>query len=202
MFGEALLPFIFASFAIEATPGPNMAYLIVLAATEGRRAGYAAVAGVALGLLIVGLLAALGLAAVITASPLLFQILRWGGVAYLLWLAWDTWHEERPESDVFTGRGTRYFRRGLVVNLLNPKAAVFYIAMLPQFVTPDAPIMAQTVTLSLTYVAVATVVHLSLVTLADLAHGTLSTPARRQKVRRIMAVTLVGIAIWFAVKTA
>lgn len=190
------------SFAVEATPGPNMAYLIVLAATEGRRAGYAAVAGVALGLLIVGLLSAFGLAALISASPVLFQILRWAGVAYLLWLAYDAWRPERPEDNAFATSQARYFRRGLIVNLLNPKAAVFYIAMLPQFVSLEGAILEQTVILSLVYVAVATVVHLSLVTLADLAHGTLTVPSRRQTVRRLMALALVAIAVWFAVKTA
>ncbi|MCA0044403.1 LysE family translocator [Celeribacter litoreus] len=202
MFGDGLWAFILASFAIEATPGPNMAYLIVLAATEGRRAGYAAVAGVALGLLIVGLLSALGLAALISASPVLFQALRWAGVVYLLWLAYDAWRPERPEENAFRSKNARYFRRGLIVNLLNPKAAVFYIAMLPQFVSREAAILTQTITLSLVYVAVATVVHASLVTLADMAHGTLTDPVRRKIVRRAMACTLVAIAAWFAFETA
>ncbi|WP_226554641.1 LysE family translocator [Celeribacter naphthalenivorans] len=202
MFGEGLWAFLLTSVAIEATPGPNMAYLIVLAAIEGRRAGYAAVAGVALGLLIVGVLAAMGVAALISASPLAFQVLRWAGVAYLLWLAYDAWRPEKAEPNAFAGKNARYFRRGLIVNLLNPKAAVFYVAMLPQFVSPGGPILTQTITLSVIYVAVATLVHLSLVTLADLAHGTLTDPKRRQIVRRAMALALVAIALWFAIKTA
>ena len=83
--------FALTSFLVELTPGPNMAYLALVAATEGRRPGYAAVAGVALGLAIVGLLAALGLATLIAASPLAYQALRWAGVAYLMWLAWEGW---------------------------------------------------------------------------------------------------------------
>lgn len=197
-----LFAFVLASIAVEATPGPNMAYLIVLAATEGRRAGYEAVAGVALGLLIVGLLAALGVAAAVAASPMLFELLRWAGVAYLVWLAWDAWRPERSEANAFAGRTGRYFRRGLTVNLLNPKAAVFYVAMLPQFVAPGASVFAQTVTLSAVYVAIATLVHLSLVTLATFAHDALADPRRRRGVRRLMALALLGIAAWFAVKTA
>ena len=75
-------------FVIEVTPGPNMAYLAVLSAVKGRRAGYAATAGIALGLMIVGFATALGLAALISNSYLGYEVLRWGGVAYLFWLAW------------------------------------------------------------------------------------------------------------------
>lgn len=200
MFGDALSAFILASMAVELTPGPNMAYLAVLSATEGRRVGYAAVAGVALGLLVVGLLAAFGLTAVISSSPVLFQALRWGGVAYLLWLAWDAWREETAEENEFADSNARYFRRGFVVNVLNPKAGVFYVAMLPQFVNPVASVMVQTVTLSVTFVVVATVIHLAIVVMADLAHGWIGSEAHRKSLRRGMAVALVAIAVWFAFK--
>ena len=199
---ETLAAFALTSLVVEVTPGPNLAYLAVLSATDGRRHGYAAVAGVALGLLIVGLAAALGLATLIAASPILFQMLRWAGVAYLLWLAWDTWREERPEVNEFADSNAKYFKRGLIVNLLNPKAGVFYIAMLPQFVDAAATILPQTIALSLIYVAIATLVHGSIVTLAGALKPVLNSPERRQIVRRIMAVVLVLIAVWFAWSTA
>ena len=82
-------PFLMTALMIELTPGPNMTYLAVVSLGEGKRAGLFAVAGVALGLLISGLVAALGLAAVISESPFLFQLLRWGGVFYLIWLAYQ-----------------------------------------------------------------------------------------------------------------
>lgn len=198
---ETLLSFAIASTLIELTPGPNMAYLAVLAATDGRRHGFAAVAGVALGLLIVGLLAAFGLAALISSSPFLFGILRWGGVAYLLWLAVEAWRPEAPEENEFAASDARYFRRGLVVNLLNPKAGVFYIAMVPGFVNPDGPILAQTLFLSVLFVAIATAVHALIVIMAGAAQPYLSNPQHRQTVRRFMAVALVGIAIWFGWST-
>lgn len=88
---ETLGLFILTSVIVELTPGPNMAWLALVAAAEGRRPGFAAVAGVALGLLIVGLAAAFGLAAAISASPVAWQVLRWGGVAWLLWMAFDGW---------------------------------------------------------------------------------------------------------------
>lgn len=185
---------------IELTPGPNMAYLAVVAATDGRRVGYAAVAGVALGLALVGLAAALGLAAAIQASPVLYQVLRWGGVAYLLWLAWDGWRGANDASE-FAPQGSslrRFFGRGLVTNLLNPKAAVFYVSMLPGFVTPGAPVLPQTLALSATFVLVASGVHLSIVTLAGAAQRLLADPARERVIRRALSLALVAVAGWFA----
>ncbi len=82
-----LAAFAVTSLIIELTPGPNMAYLALIAATEGRRPGYAAVAGVALGLGALGLAAAVGLSALIAEAPVVYQAIRWAGVAYLLWLA-------------------------------------------------------------------------------------------------------------------
>ncbi len=198
---ETLLAFALASAIVELTPGPNMAYLAVLSISEGRRSGMSAVAGVALGLLLVGIAAALGMAALISASPVMYQGLRWGGVFYLLWLAWEAWRPERTEENEFAESNARYFRRGLVVNLLNPKAAVFYIAMLPQFVdTTQAP-LTQTLTLSLLFVLIATAIHASIVILGGTAHGLLHSTARRRKIRRVMAVALVAIALWFLFET-
>jgi threonine/homoserine/homoserine lactone efflux protein len=85
--------FVVASALIELTLGPNMAWLALVAATDGRRPGFAAVAGVALGLGLIGIAAAFGLAALIAAKPALYDALRWGGVIYLLWLAWDGWRD-------------------------------------------------------------------------------------------------------------
>ena len=199
---SAILPaFILSCVLIEITPGPNMAYLAVLVVSEGRRVGYAAVAGVALGLLIVGLLAALGLAALISASPFLFQTLRWGGVVYLLWLAWDTWTGEGKGTNEFADSNRWFFRRGLIVNLLNPKAGVFYVAMLPQFVNPDAPILGQTVILSVTFVLIATLIHGAIVTAAGALRPFLTQTGKRDVVRRVLAVALVVVAIWLAFKT-
>ena len=133
-----LAAFALTALLIELTPGPNMAWLALLAATEGRRLGFAAVAGVALGLSLIGLLAALGLSALLQSQPLAYQALRWAGVAYLLWIAWDTWRGASGDEHG-AGQGASaaaQFRRGLITNLLNPKAAVFYIALLPTFITP------------------------------------------------------------------
>ena len=191
------------SALIEITPGPNMVYLALVAATDGRKPGYAAVAGVTLGLTILAILAALGLAALIDTSPLLYAALRWGGVAYLLWLAWDSWRAavDDIEHAALGSSLSRYFSRGLITNLLNPKAALFYVAVLPSFLTTTTGAMAQTLWLSLIYVVIATFIHAAIVTLAGTAQTALADEKRSQLVRRLLAVALALVALWFAWKT-
>lgn len=198
-----LAAFVLTATIIELTPGPNMAYLAALAATQGRLAGFAAVAGVALGLTIVGVLAALGVGALVQSSPVLWEALRWGGIAYLLWLAYDTWRGEEAVEAAATGALFATFRRGLITNLLNPKAAVFYIAILPQFLSPAASSpMVEAVTYSIIYVAIATAIHAAIVTAAGALQPFFADEARQTVARRGFALTLLGIAIWFAVSTA
>jgi threonine/homoserine/homoserine lactone efflux protein len=197
--GATVALFLGTALLIEVTPGPNMAYLAVLAATEGRRPGLAAVAGVALGLTLLGALGALGLAAVIGASPVLSLALRWAGVAYLLWLAWDAWRDAGAPEDEGLGRTLAgYFGRGLLTNLLNPKAAAFYVTVLPPFLSPAAPALPQTLTLSALYVGVATLVHAAIVLFAGGAARLLTDKAQERRLRRLGAAALAGVALWLA----
>lgn len=204
-FLSSLLGFLLTCTIIELTPGPNMAYLATLSLANGWRAGLAAVAGIAIGLSVYGVAAALGLAALIDQSPLLYETLRWGGVIYLFWLAWDAWTTETeiaPEqagSDVGTMRTA--FRRGLVTNLLNPKAGIFYVAVVPSFVVSAGHVMTQTLVLTGVFAAVATIIHTAIVLLASRLHDLVSDPSRRRPARRIMAIVLAAIAIWFAWST-
>lgn len=185
---------------IELTPGPNMAYLAALTLANGRRAGLAAVAGVAMGLALIGLAAALGFAALVAASPLLWNALRWAGTAYLFYLAWETWREDKETSPAgMQGAAVdrhRYFVRGFVTNVLNPKAALFYVAILPRFLPQDAS-LTDGLLLTGISVAVATVVHVAIVLLAATLHPLLSAPARLRKTRRALAIGLAAIALWF-----
>ncbi|MBS0530049.1 MAG: LysE family translocator [Proteobacteria bacterium] len=201
-----LLAFALTAFIIELTPGPNMAYLAALSLSQGMKAGLAAVAGIALGLSVYGIAAALGLTAIIDSSRLLYELLRWAGVAYLLWLAWEGWTRERETSPSRTGEDQQQpwpaFRRGLITNLLNPKAAVFYVAMLPEFIRDDGrTVLIQTVILSGVYVGIATAVHAVIVIMAGSLQNVVSTADRRRRVRRALALVLVAIAVWFAFST-
>lgn len=199
---DTIAAFALTSFLVELTPGPNMAYLALVAATEGRRRGYAAVAGVALGLAVLGVLAAMGVAALIAASPTAYQALRWAGVGYLLWLAWQGWRgAEAAEGETAAGAPlTVWFRRGVITNLLNPKAAVFYVAVLPEFLLPGDG-FGPGLVLSGIYVGIATAVHAMIVTLAGAAHALLADPVRERLVRRVLSLALVGVAVWLLLRT-
>ena len=182
-----------------------MAYLAALSLSQGVRAGIAAVAGIALGLSVYGVAASLGLSAVIENSTFLYEALRWGGVAYLLWLAWDAWAAEREVAPEAVEGGISpwtAFQRGLITNLLNPKAAVFYVAVLPDFVQVGrGSVAAQTLMLSAIYVGIATAIHLIIVLLASRLQSAIATPEQRRTVRRVLAVLLAAIAVWFAFST-
>jgi threonine/homoserine/homoserine lactone efflux protein len=202
---QLLLSFAVAAILIELTPGPNMAYLAMLSVAHGRRAGLSAVAGIAAGLLGAGLAAALGLAALIDAVPAIYQALRWAGVVYLFWLAWEGWRGSETSAvetrSVGLGGGV-YFRRGLVTNLLNPKAFLFYIAVLPRFVDPSQPVTPQTIVLSLVYVAIATAIHAGIAVLAGATQRLSVVTKHGSAIRRILAVALAGVAVWLAFATA
>lgn len=122
------------------TPGPNMLYLVSRAVTQGRRAGLVSLLGVAAGFAVYLAAAVAGLAAVFTEVPAAHTVLRVAGAAYLLWLAWRT---VRPgAASAFAPRDLpvdgprRLFVMGFVTNLLNPKIAVLYVSLLPQFIDP------------------------------------------------------------------
>lgn len=193
----SLLEFALTSLLIELTPGPNMAYLASLSLTEGRRVGLAAVAGVTLGLALNGMLAVFGLAAIVDGSPLAQAALRYAGAGFLLYLAWDAWRGAGEAEFAGLTRGTA-FRRALLTNLLNPKAAAFYIAVMPLFLPQG---LAAGVGLPLLYVAVyvaiATMVHAALVLFADRLRPYLMSGNNERFVRRLFALALAGIALWF-----
>ncbi|MGL4489484.1 MAG: LysE family translocator, partial [Rhizobiaceae bacterium] len=96
----------------------------------------------------------------------------------------------------------KQFFRGLLNNLLNPKSALFYVAVLPGFVDKDGPLLSQTILLTITYVAIATIIHLGVVTLASTFRLFMSDPKREQIIRRTLSLTLAVFALWFFWSTA
>lgn len=203
-----LIPFVITCLIIELTPGPNMGYLALVSATAGQRAGLATTAGVALGLLIIGIAAALGLAALISNSPFLYQALRWSGIFYLLLLAWEGWHEESETSagntnvdDNTNEEYAKYFFRGLITNLLNPKAGLFYVVVLPGFVDSSTSVTGQLILLSIIYVMIASAIHAAIVILAGSFKQLLDNPDQSRIIRRSLSLILAGIALWFGWST-
>lgn len=194
-----------ASLLIELTPGPNMAYLAVVSAVHGRKAGFCATAGIATGLALIGFIAAFGLAAIIAKSSIIYELLRWAGIAYLLWLAWEGWRdtpEPQLEHVSVIENGAKYFKQGVVTNILNPKAALFYIVVLPTFIDATRHVLSQTLFFSLIYVVIATMVHISIVLLAGTARPFLNNQDKSRIARRFLSVVLALVALWFGYSTA
>ncbi len=194
--------FFLTSLIIELTPGPNMTYLALVSASEGRRTGFATLAGITLGLAIIGAIAAFGLAEAIQTSHVLYETLRWAGAVFLLYLAWESWRDSRDGVTVESLARGKYFARGFITNLLNPKAGVFYIAVLPSFIDAQLPLIPQAMTLTAIYVAVATLVHGVIVVLAGTLEAFLNNERRERVARRIFSVLLAAVAVWFAITTA
>ena len=195
-----LLHFIVVCLIIEATPGPNMGYLALLTVRHGRRAGVITVAGIAAGLAVIGSAAALGMAAALAEMPALYQALRWVCMAYLLWIAWQSWQDNdivSPGTMAEVAHQAPYFRRGFVINVLNPKAAMFYVSTLPAFIDPASPALFQTLALTAFSVAVATAAHLTIVWLASRVTPALENTRRQRIFRKTMALLLAGVAVWF-----
>lgn len=193
-----LLEFLAASLLIELTPGPNMAWLALLGASRGRLAALAAVAGVALGLSVAGAAAAFGVSTLIGTTPWLFQGLRWAGSLYLLYLARDSWRASMaPQDSQFEEPLLRYFSQGFLSNMLNPKAYLVFAAVLPQFIDPAQPLLAQFAMLAALYVGVATVVHAAIALLSGSFTRFFADPVWSRRLGRVFALLLAAIAIWF-----
>jgi threonine/homoserine/homoserine lactone efflux protein len=197
-----VLEFVLIVLVLELTPGPNMAYLATLALDRGRQAGLLATAGVAAGLTVHAIVAAFGLGVLISQSPLLYGVLRWTGVAYLLYLAWETWQSNaREQAELAASAPASLFWRGFFSNVFNPKSILFFIAVVPGFIQYDprgAGLLAQAAALGAIYIAIATAIHTSIVLLASQLSALLIAGSHRKPVRRILAVTLMLVAVWLA----
>lgn len=199
-----VLPFLAAVALMELTPGPNMGWLAIVSLSQGRTAGLAAVAGITLGLTLWMVAAAFGLTEVVLLWPALYQTIRWAGVGFLLWLAWDAWRSTGDGADAapIETRRRALFRRGLIGNLLNPKAALLYVVLLPGFIRPtQGPLLAQALTLGSLHVVVSVMVHSVIVLTAARAGGALLTRAQGPRMRAAMALGLVAVAVWTAWET-
>jgi threonine/homoserine/homoserine lactone efflux protein len=133
-------------FVVNATPGVDFAFVVTRTLQGGVRAGLAGAAGIAAGCILHATAAAFGLAALLAASATAFSVLKWAGAAYLLWLAVGMLRSAaRPAAAAATSApvpaatGWRTFRDGLLTNALNPKIAIFFLALLPQFIDAAAP---------------------------------------------------------------
>src|ERR1700758_2900718 len=139
---SSLLGFALISLGLVLTPGPNMVYLISRSITQGPAAGIVSLGGVALGFVFYMLCAAFGITALLLAVPYAYDALRFAGAAYLFWLAWQAikpgGRSPFEVKQLAVDGPRKLFVMGFVTNLLNPKIAMLYLALLPQFIDPAA----------------------------------------------------------------
>jgi threonine/homoserine/homoserine lactone efflux protein len=172
--------FCVAALALLAIPGPAVLYIVVQSAEQGRRVGLASVAGIHLGTLVHVAAATAGLSALIVASALAFSIVKYAGAAYLIYLGVRKLLErsspERRQQEAQPFR--RAFIQGIVVNVLNPKTALFFLAFLPQFVDADrGGVWSQVLALGLIFVGLGLVSD----SLYAFAAGTVGSLLRRRR---------------------
>ena len=194
-----LAVFALATFVLTATPGPGVLYVVGRSVGSGRRAGLASMLGIETGEAVYIAGAALGITAMLATSAIALSVLRYGGAAYLVLLGIRAWrqHDEDAETDrPPAGRGHwGAYGRGLVVQLLNPKVAVFFLAYFPQFIRPGHAVAPQVIVLGAIYLTIAVITDACYVLLASwLADRLARTPRARRRRARISALTYFVLA--------
>ena len=197
--------FLAAVVLISASPGPAMALILRRAALHGTRATVPTVLGLELGIYLWALAAGAGLAAVVAASEVAYTVLRVVGAVVLLYLglkAWrSAWRDTGQEgtSPVRDGSSRKAFAEGVVVQLANPKAAVFMFAFYPQFVPADGPVLAVTAVLGLVQVTVETALYLGLAAVVGRASAWFRRPRVRRRLEAVSGTALIGLGVRMAV---
>jgi threonine/homoserine/homoserine lactone efflux protein len=201
---DNLALFALASALLALTPGPNLLYLVSRTLCQGRRAGIVSLAGTSLGFVFHVVAAAFGLSAIFLTVPVLYDAVRYAGAGYLLWLAWDAL---RPGGQgVFAPRTLpkdppgRLFRMGLVTSVLNPKVAMFYLALFPQFIDATrGSVFTQGLVLGLLQILINVASDLVFVLGAGAITGWLARRPLWSLVQRwVLGVVLAGIAVRLA----
>jgi threonine/homoserine/homoserine lactone efflux protein len=200
----SLLAFAMIALGMVLTPGPNMVYLISRSICQGRMAGLISLGGVALGFVFYMMCAAFGITAIVMAVPYAYDALRFAGALYLFYLAWQA---VKPGGqfpfqvkDLPKDSPRKLFLMGFLTNLLNPKIAVMYLSLLPQFISPDhGSVLTQSLALGLTQITISVVVN----TMIAIAAGTIAVflanrPTWLVIQRWLMGTVLAGLAVRMA----
>jgi threonine/homoserine/homoserine lactone efflux protein len=199
----ALLGFALVSLGMVLTPGPNMIYLISRSITQGPAAGIISLGGVALGFVFYMLCAAFGITALLFAVPFAYDALRLAGAAYLLWLAWQALKPNGRSpfqvKKLQVDGPRKLFAMGFVTNLLNPKIAMLYLALLPQFIDPAGSVLTQ----SLAFGSIQIAISVSVNAMIALAAGSIALflgtrPTWLLVQRYLMGTVLAGLAVRMA----
>jgi threonine/homoserine/homoserine lactone efflux protein len=201
---SSLLGFALLALGMVLTPGPNMVYVVSRSVCQGRRAGLISLAGVGLAFIVYMLAAALGITSLLLAVPFAYDALRIAGAAYLGYLAWQALkpggRSPFAVQDLPADSPRRLFAMGFMTNMLNPKAALLYLSLLPQFIDPAAgSVFMQAVILGSMQIVISLSVNGLLAITAGSIAGFLGTrPAWLAVQRRLMGTVLAGLALRMA----
>jgi len=203
----ALVPFLVAALTLNLTPGADMTYVIARSVGQGRAAGIVSAFGISAGSLVHSVLAAIGLSALVLQSETAFQIIKYAGAAYLLYLAWKAWRagDQTTAAAARPAAGLRrIFAEGVFTNLLNPKVALFILAFLPLFVDPArGSVAGQILFLGLLFNTSGTTVNVLVACLVGWVAGAARQRAGSRSfatiMRRASAVIFVYLAVQFAI---
>ncbi|HEX8122617.1 MAG TPA: LysE family translocator [Solirubrobacteraceae bacterium] len=199
---STLLVFAGAALALIVIPGPAVLYILAQSVEHGRRAGVVSALGVAAGGLVHIMAAAAGISALVVSSAVAFSAVKYAGAAYLIFLGIRRLldrEEAREEGVPRVARSGRIFRRGVVVNILNPKTALFFLAFLPQFVDPGrGPVLEQILVFGTTFVLLALLSD----SLYALGAGALAARIRRRRKSARAAGRYAGAAVYLGLGAA
>ncbi len=201
------LQFALVALAMVLTPGPNMIYLVSRAICQGRMAGLISLGGIALGFVVYLLCAAAGITAIFMSVPLAYDALRIAGAGYLLYLAWQALkpggRSPFQVRDLPEDSPRRLFGMGLFTSLLNPKIAILYVSLLPQFIQPEhGSVWVQSLVLGLTQITISVSVNALIVFMAgSVALFFASRPTWQVVQRWLMGTVLAGLAVRMAVES-
>jgi threonine/homoserine/homoserine lactone efflux protein len=200
----SMIAFALIALGMVLTPGPNMIYLVSRSISQGPAAGLISLGGVALGFVFYMLSAALGITAFLFAVPFAYDALRLAGAAYLAWLAWNALRPGGRSAfqvrDLPKDGPRKLFVMGLVTSLLNPKVAILYLSLLPQFIDPAAgSVFSQSIIFGFTHIAVSLTFNaIFALTAGSVAQFFSSRPSFMLVQRWLMGTVLAGLAMRMA----
>lgn len=196
---ESMIAFIFASALLSVAPGPDNLFVLTQSALYGRRSGILITLGLCSGLVVHTTAVALGVAVIFQTSVMAFTALKLVGAAYLLYLAWQAFRAsvEDLSGDTPVMSGAALYRRGVLMNVTNPKVSIFFLAFLPQFSSPQyGPLMPQIFMLGAVFMLVALVVFCAIALLAgSLGRWLAGSPVAQVYLNRIAGAVFVGLAL-------
>lgn len=198
----SLLLFMTATLALNLAPGPDMLYVTTRSLAQGPRAGVISALGIACGSIVHTLLIAFGFAALLRAVPLAYDVVRYAGAAYLVWLGIQAL---RSKASALRGRELprasewAILRQGMITNLLNPKVALFFVAFLPQFTSPDrGPVALQIIVLGCLFNLSGTIVNVLVAWLAGSTRRWLQGERVDRVFRWLTASVFIGLGLRLA----